>query len=94
MKHEKTTCDVCGVVKGAEYSGPHPISPYVWFTISRNGHARGIYPLPRMSMSPDAPDLCSWKCVAAFATERTERAVRAEAVDAEKAAAITELDSR
>lgn len=88
MKHEKTTCDACGIVKGAEFSGPYPISPYVWFTISHNGHARGIDPYPRMStLGSPAPDLCSWECVAVFARDRAESAERTERADAERAAA-------
>jgi hypothetical protein len=90
MKHESITCDNCGIVKGAEFSGPYPISPYVWFAISRDGHSRGIEPVPRMSMMPSGsgqPDLCSWKCVAAYAQEHAERAERALAADAGRAAA-------
>lgn len=87
MKKTTITCDACGVAKGAELSGPHPISPDVWFAISHEGHPRGIDPLPRMSsIGHPAPDLCSWKCVAEFAAGCAGRAGEAEAADAERRA--------
>ena len=87
MKKTTITCDACGTAKGAEFSGPHPISPYVWFTISHEGTPRGISPFPRMTSPPTpAPDLCSWECVAAYAAGRADRAAQAEVSDAEKLA--------
>jgi hypothetical protein len=88
MKHESTTCDNCGITKGAAFSGPDPVSPYVWFTISQVGRFEPGEPIPRMSMgTPGRPDLCSWKCVAEFGQKYAEKAVTDIAADAARAAA-------
>jgi hypothetical protein len=64
------TCDACGTAKDTQVQ-PDSIEGHGWFTVSRTGYLIAADPIPPGSMMlPRPPDLCSWKCVAAFAQKR------------------------
>lgn len=70
VKQATTTCDICGTTKD-EPVMPGSIGGHGWFTISRAGYAIAAEPVPAGSFDqPRPPDLCSWECVAAFASKR------------------------